>query len=199
MSCTGDQDCRLRTRSGLRSSCQGVHSRGGHLVVQVINQILPKFAIIILLLPCSWLVRLISAYHLCSYPVFFGTIGEPIMLVPRFLYISPQGPRDPAWLRQVLHSYRHLVPWRHCGRDDWRETPFPGLVTICFHFLNEDFKGRFWDWPAVQDFPYSRHPKWTGTILYASCFLFLEFLPCRIAKVSFELPYSITYVCIILF
>ena len=68
MSCTGDQDCRLRTRSGLRSSCQGVHSRGGHLVVQVINQILPKFAII-LLLPCSWLVRLISAYHLCSYPV----------------------------------------------------------------------------------------------------------------------------------
>ena len=68
MSCTGDQDCRLRTCSGLRSSCQGVHSRGGHLVVQVINQILPKFAII-LLLPCSWLVRLISAYHLCSYPV----------------------------------------------------------------------------------------------------------------------------------
>ena len=47
MSCTGDQDCRLRTRSGLRSSCQGVHSRGGHLVVQVINQILPKFAIIL--------------------------------------------------------------------------------------------------------------------------------------------------------
>ena len=42
MHCTGDQDCRLRTRSGLRSSCQGVHSRGGYLVVQVSNPSVPS-------------------------------------------------------------------------------------------------------------------------------------------------------------
>ena len=36
-------------------------------------------------------------------------------------------------------------------------------------FLNEYFTGRLWDWPAVPDFPYSRHPKRTGMSL-ASCF-----------------------------
>ena len=85
MSCTGDQDCRLRTRSGLRSSCQGVHSRGGHLVVQVINQILPKFAIILY----YHALGLCASSQQIIYPLTpFSLV--PIMLLPRYLLRAPE-------------------------------------------------------------------------------------------------------------
>ena len=112
------------------------------------------------------------------------------------MFISPQSSRDPAWLRQVLHSNRHLVPWRHRGRDDWRETPFPGLVTISSHFSQRILYRETLRSTSCSRFSAFSAPQ-TNRYYVGVTFSNLWFLSIPDVKVSIKMPHNITYNLII--